>query len=292
MTARETMELKGITHERAHYCSHCGSAVNPEAEECPTCGRPLGGTFEARRCRACGALAKATASECGQCRRPLGFQTPEGPGDDLQTMIQRTVDDLNGLVADRREWLDRLERRLEKTRGRLEEIQDSPRDLDHKERARLTVWLEDAEVRRTDALRMAGVLVGVGEAFSTLQAHLHETLSAQGKAEARVVSPTPGGPAEATPVPEANPEQRQKKMEAWWEAQRGVKRDLMSIAKEVEGPVPSDQPGKRQDLGAVIQGLKKIVDELPPGVRKRLQKSGKMEEIERLLQVSASSPTP
>ncbi len=290
MTARETMELKGITHERAHYCSHCGSAVKPESEECPTCGRPLGGTFEARRCRACGALAEATASECGQCRRPLGFQTPEGPGDNLQTMIQRTVDDLNGLVADRREWLDRLERRLEKTRGRLEEIQDSPRDLDLKERARLTVWLKDAEVQRADALRMAGVLVGVGQAFSTLQARLQETLSGQGKVEPLAVGATTQGSAGAAPEPAAIPEQRQKQMETWWEAQRGVQRDLMSIATEVGGPAPSGSTTDGQNLGGVVQELRKIVEELPPGVRKKLQKAGKLDEIERLLQLQATPP--
>ncbi len=284
------MELKGITHERAHYCSHCASAVKPEAEECPTCGRALGGTFEARRCRACGALAEARATGCVQCRRPLGFQTPEGPGDDLQTMIQRTVDDLNGLVAARREWLDRLERRLEKTRGRLEEIQDSPRDLDQKERARLTVWLKDAEVQRTDALRMAGVLVGVGEAFSTLQARLHETLSARGNVESLAVGATREGPAVAAPEPAATPVERQKQMETWWEAQRGVQRDLMSIAEEVEGPIPSGATAEDQNLGGVIQELRKIVEELPPGVKKRLQKAGKLDEIERLLQVQAAHP--
>ncbi len=272
------MEPKAVTKERAHFCSHCGSAVKPEAEGCPTCGRPLSGTFEARRCGACGGLAEVTATECPQCKKPL---EEVGVGE-LQELVRRSVEELNEVMADRRGWLDRLEGRMERTQQRMDAIKESTRDLDLKERARLNVWLKDAEGQREDALRTAQVMVNTGEALATVRSKMQEAPVAQVPLPA-----TLGGGAAAAP-PTA-PEEREKQLQSWWDAQRAAQRDLISLAKEGAAAQGASQEAERQELLNLVRELKRIIDELPSGVRKKLQKSGKLEEIEALLNPSPAN---
>lgn len=281
------MALKALTRDRAAFCAHCDSPVEASAASCRSCGQSFEGVVDAQRCSACGALADEVAATCGQCGRTL--DQGGGPRGELEHRLQSSLDSMNAVLEDQRARLDDLDRRLEKTRARLEIIKDSTRDLDAKERARLNVWVAQAEDERASILRVAEGWMEVSEAFAAVRGRLRELEGQMGQPLA------PQGLWEQTP-PEAKTRQaREAHLRQWWEAQRGIQQQLIQLARGPEGaaagvakpeertPSQPEASPEREAVAEVLSEIKKVLDELPPGLQKKLRKAGRFEELEALL---------
>ncbi len=280
------MALKALTGERAAFCSHCEGPVEPSAPSCRSCGQSFDGVLDAQRCPACGALADEAAGSCARCRRALDHGA--SPRGELEQRLQSSLDSMNGVLEDQRARLGDLERRLEKTRSRLEAVKDSTKEVEVKERARLNVWMGQAEDERGAILRVAEGWMEVSEAFAAVRGRLREL-------EGQLGQPPPAqAMAEQMPSEGKTPQVREANLKQWWEAQKGIQQQLIKLAKGPEGTAvaaspeanPEGQPEaspEREAVAEVLEEIRKVFDELPPGLQKKLRKSGRFEELEALL---------
>jgi hypothetical protein len=195
---------------------------------------------------------------------------------------------MNGVLEDQRARLDDLERRLEKTRARLEAIKDSTKEVEVKERARLNVWMAQAEDERAAILRVAEGWIEVSEAFAAVRGRLRDLEGQLGR------PPSAQAIAEQMPSECKTPPARDANLRQWWEAQKGIQQQLIQLAKGPEGPAvvappeasatgQSEASPEREAVAEVLEEIRKVFDELPPGLQKKLRKSGRFGELEALL---------
>ena len=68
-------------------CSNCGSAVEPRAGMCFSCGQPFEGDVAGTKCPQCGRATAATEARCPACGADLPQSEPPAPGAEAKGLL-------------------------------------------------------------------------------------------------------------------------------------------------------------------------------------------------------------